>query len=518
MSLSIRLAQAVRTPIRRRTLPADKLAVAIAAIITAALHLATAGRYDVMRNELYFIACGRHFAFGYADQPPLVPWLAALTQAAGLNVWLLRLPAAIAAIALVPLCAMLAREVGGNRRAVVVAAFAAATSPALAGVTTTLTTATFEPLCWTAIAFFATRAVLREERRAMLWAGAIAGVAMEAKYGAVMWLVPMAIGILVTPARIILHWRETWIGALLAVAIAAPSLIWQAAHGWPFLEIVGNHSQGDLTGGTVRFAIGQILAVNPVLAPLWLAGVVAPFVSPTLKPVRFLAIAFLGATAIDIATGGKDYYLFGAYPAMFAIGAVVCGALWAWAVGAWLAASLANFLLVAPIVFPLLPPGRLFELFEHSHLRPAPDEKAAIGAPLTQVFSDEFGWRALERRVAAVWRRLPASDRQGAAIYADNYGEAAAIDVYGRKDGLPTAISGDNQYYLWGPRGADGRIIVVVNGDPAFWRTHCASLRRVATFGVPLAMPYERNRPIMLCGDLKGGLTTMWPALKRFGA
>jgi len=504
--------------IRNLRLSANWLIVLFAALFTAGLHLATAGRYEIMRNELYFIACGRQFAFGYADQPPLVPWISAMTQAAGLNAWLLRLPATIAAVALVPLCGILARQAGGNRLAMAIAAFAAATAPALAAVTTTLTTATFEPLCWTAIAFFITRAVLREDRRAMLWAGAIVGISMEAKYGVVMWVVPMAIGILVTPARAILHWRETWIGALLAAAIAAPSLIWQAAHDWPFLEIIGNHSQGDLTGDPLRFMVGQILALNPVLAPLWLAGVAAPFFAAALKPVRFLAIAFLGAAVIDIATGGKDYYLFGAYPAMFAVGAAACGALWVWLAGTWLTVGLANFLLVAPIVFPLLPPARLFYLLEHSHLRPPPDEKAAIGAPLTQVFSDELGWRSLEQRVAVIWERLPASDRQGAAIFAGNYGEAAAIDVYGRKDRLPLAISGDNQYYLWGPRGHDGRVVIVVNGDPAFWRMHCANLRQVATFGVPLAMPYERDRPIMICRDLKGGLASMWPALKRFGA
>ncbi|MES2055426.1 MAG: glycosyltransferase family 39 protein [Pseudomonadota bacterium] len=496
----------------------DRALIWLAIAVTAVLHLATAGRYDMMRNELYFLACGRHPAFGYADQPPLVPLIAAATQLFGPSVWLLRLPAVIAAVALIPLCAAFARLIGGNRTAAVIAAIAAASAPGLAGVTTLLTTATFEPIAWTGYAYLITRAVLREDRRALLWAGLIAGLSMQAKYGIVMWLAPLALGVLATPARRLLSWRETWAAALIAVAVAAPSLIWQAVNGWPFLAIIAHHTQGVITGGPVRFEIGQILALNLVLAPLWVAGIVAPFVSERLKPVRFLSIAFVGATAINLATGGKDYYLFAAYPSMFVVGAVVCAQLWRWVAGIWMAAATANFALVAPIIFPLLDPPHLFRLLEHSHLRPAPDEKAAIGAPLTQVFSDELGWRALAQQVAGVYRSLPPTEREYTAIFANNYGEAAAIDIHGRSLGLPPAISGDNQYFLWGPRGYDGSVIIVVNGDPERWRRLCRSIQVAGTFGVPLAMPYERDRPITICRGLQGGLANAWNGFKRYGA
>jgi len=165
-----------------------------------------------------------------------------------------------------------------------------------------------------------------------------------------------------------------------------------------------------------------------------------------------------------------------------------------------------------------MPPAALFALFEHSHLRPAPDEKAAVGAPLTQVFSEEMGWRELEGRVANVYRALPAAARARTAIFATNYGEAAAIDIYGRRDQLPPAISGDNQYYLWGPRGYDGNVIILINGEPAAWRDRCDTVEVVDHFGVPLAVPFERARPISICRGLHGGLAGAWPKLKRYGA
>ena len=498
--------------------PADRIMVWIVTLATAILHLAVAGRYDMMRNELYFLACGHHPAFGYADQPPLVPLIAASTQLFGENVWLLRLPAVVSMVALVPLTAAFARLVVGSRSAVIVAAIAAATAPGLAGVSTTLTTATFEPIAWTAFAYCLTRAWLRDERPMLVWAGVIAGLAMEAKYGIAIWLIGLAVGMVATPARRIFAWRECWIGAALALLIVAPNIVWQAAHGWPFVEIVANHSSGNLTGSALRFEIGQVVALNLLLAPLWIAGIVAPFVSKRLASLRFLAIGFLVATVITIATHGKDYYLFAAYPTMFALGAIVCTRLRTWMTALWMLAGIANFALVAPIVLPLMPPAALFALFEHSHLRPAPDEKAAVGAPLTQVFSEEMGWRELEGRVANAYRALPAATRARTAIFTTNYGEAAAIDIYGRRDGLPPAISGDNQYYLWGPRDYDGSVIILINGDLPAWRARCDTVEVVDRFGVPLAVPFERERPISICRGLHGGLAHAWPTLKRFGA
>jgi hypothetical protein len=171
---------------------------------------------------------------------------------------------------------------------------------------------------------------------------------------------------------------------------------------------------------------------------------------------------------------------------------------------------------LAPVVLPLLDPPALAAYLDRYHLHPKPDELAAVGAPLTQVFSDELGWRALEKTVAAAYRALPPDDRGRVAIVASNYGEAAAIDVYGAADGLPPALSGQNQYYLWGPRGYDGGLTLHINGDPERWRPNCASLDIVAHFGAPYAMPYENDRPIFLCRGLRVPLQDAWPRFKRF--
>jgi hypothetical protein len=492
---------------------------AIAAVATA-LHLAYAGRYDIFRNELYYIVCGRHPAFGYADQPPLVPLVAAATQLFGLSTWLLRLPGALAAGALVKLTTDFAVLLGGGRAASIIAAAASAMAPALIAMAQITTTSTFEPLAWTAFAYFVTRAIIEPSHpRALWWAGVAAGLALEAKYGLFLWIAGLAVGIALTPARRVLLTRHAAQGAFIGFAITAPSLVWQALHGWPFLAVMLHHTVGhtNFTGTPLRFEIGQALAMNALLAPLWLAGLVAPFATPRLKAARPLAIAYVVAAALIIVLRGKDYYLFPAYPTLFAVGAAAAGLLTTWVLTPWMLVAAANSVFLFPILLPILDPPRLAAFLDrHPHLRPAPDELAGVGAPLTQVFSDELGWRALEQSVAAVYRKLPPDDQRRAAIVASNYGEAAAIDIYGRADRLPPAISGQNQYYFWGPHGYDGSVVIHINGDPNRWRTFCANVEMAGTFGAPLVMPSENNRPIFICRGLKVPFAEAWEMFKRF--
>jgi len=436
---------------RVKKIPAEWLI----AFVIGLVHLTVAGRYDIFRNELYFIVCGRHPDFGFVDQPPLVPLLAAATQLFGDNPWLLRLPAVAAAAGLVILTAWFARLLGGNATAAFIAGVAAGIAPALIALTTTTTTATFEPIAWTAFAYFLTRAVVQGDRRAVLWAGVVAGIAMEAKYGIAFWIVPLGIGVLLTPARRILVWPALWLGALVALLLGVPSLIWQGLHGWPFLEVHANHlaKGANFTGTPIRFEVIQLFGMNILLAPLWVSGVVAPFLWAPLKPARFLSVGLLGATMLVFLAHGKDYYLFSVYPSLFAVGAVVLAQVRPVVRNVWLAAALIVSLIVAPVVLPILDPPALAAYLSFSHLAPPPSEAAAVGAPLTQLFSDELGWRDLEKQVASIYHSLPVEERTRTAILAADYGEAAALDVYGQRDGLPPALCGQNQYFLWGARG-----------------------------------------------------------------
>jgi hypothetical protein len=480
------------------------------------VHLLVAGQYDVFRNELYFIVCGRHPAFGYVDQPPLVPLLAAATQFGGIHVWILRLPAVLAAVLLVPLTVLFAQLLGATTRGAWLAAVAAASAMLVTAMTATLGTSTFEAIDFTAIAYLVTRATMRNEPRLLLWAGAVAGFAFETRYGVLFWGIGIAIGIALCGPRSLFRLREFWIGVGIATVIALPNILWQWAHGFPFLELVRNDNPGNFTGSPPAFVLEQILSVNMLLAPLWVAGIIAPFVSSRLAPFRFLAVTFVVTALFILITHGKMYYMAGAYPTMFAVGAAACTMLPRVLVAVWAVLAAANGALSLPLVLPVLPPQRLEHMIDQMSPRPKPVEAAGIGAPLMQMLSDQFGWRELARDVNDAYGALPAADRATAAIFASNYGEAAALDVYGQH--LPPALSGNNQYYLWGPRGYDGSVVLAINVDPAQWSTICNSVRVVGRFGTsPYAMPYERNRPIVLCRGMHPPLSALWPTFKHYG-
>ncbi|HEY1883316.1 MAG TPA: glycosyltransferase family 39 protein [Candidatus Cybelea sp.] len=486
------------------------------AAVVAVVHLAVAGQYDIFRNELYFIVCGRHPAFGYVDQPPLVPLLAAATQFAGVHPWILRLPAVLAAVLLVPLTVAFAQLLGASTRGAWLAAVAAAAATLVTAMSATLSTSTFEPVDFTVVAYLVTFAVVRDRPRAFWWAGAFAGFAFETKYGILFWACGLALGIVLAGPRSILRSRDLWIGVAIAALIALPNVVWQAVNGFPFLELVRNDNAGNFTGTPLHFTVDQILSVNVVLAPLWITGILAPFFSARLARFRYLSIAFVVTALLIFLSHGKSYYMAGAYPTMFAAGAAAATRLPRLFVGLWALLAAANGALSLPLVLPVLAPAQLAHMLDNMSYRPRPVEAAGIGAPLMQMLSDEFGWRDLARTVEGLYAALPPSDRAKAAIFASNYGEAAAVDVYGKN--LPPALSGNNNYYLWGPRGYDGSLVIAIGEDPGDWSSVCGSVRVIARFGTsPYAMPYERDRPILLCRGMHPPLPELWPRLKHYG-
>ncbi|HEV3087681.1 MAG TPA: glycosyltransferase family 39 protein [Candidatus Elarobacter sp.] len=495
----------------------DRVALAIA-LPTFLVHLVLAGRYDVFRDELYFIVCGRHPSFGYVDQPPLVPLLSAALYALGHQTWVLRMPAVLAAAALVWLVVRFVRLLGGGDAAAVTAGLTAAIAPMFAGITGTFNTTVFEPLAWTAIAYALARGTLLDDRRALVWSGVVAGLALEAKYSLIVWLVALAIGVLATPERRLFARRELWIGIALAVVIALPSVLWQAAHGWPFRELLQAAGAKNTVVPPLAFLANQVLVMNPLFAPLWLAGIAAPFIWRDLARMRFLSIAFVAATVLVIATHGKDYYLAGAYPAMFALGSIAFERAIRNAIvrTAYLVAASVLSVLVLPTALPILPPDRIAPYMQWLHVAPQQQEKNFAGTALPQEFADQLGWRDYVRQVGTAWVALPPQVRADTGILVSNYGEAGALDVYGAPYGFPPALSGHNQYHLWGLRGQNPRNLLRIRPTLDGLKTQCTSFQVLGKVFSPYAMAWENNRLIVLCNGMRPPLAQQWNDFKHY--
>jgi len=490
-----------------------------AAILATALHALGNPHYGFFRDELYFIVCGRHPALGYVDQPPLTPLLAALSQSFGRSLFLLRLIPAFCAGLVAYVSCLFAEELGGGTFAEILTALVVMLAPVLVANEMRLTPDMLEIALWPLAALFVVRIVNGGSPKLWLAVGTIVGVAAWSKYSVAFFAVAVIAGLLLTQQRRLLASRWFFAGCILAVAIILPDFVWQAVHRFPILEVLRNDSGQFVVTGP-PFLIQQILIMNPILSIVWIAGLVALARRPTM---RWLAWAYVLLVVTMAALDAKNYYPSAIYPCLIASGAVAVEA-WTRARPSVQAAIAAGAIAVSipavPFVLPVLPlanyiayqnaVGRML----HVNFGLPDDPRKTV--PI-QYYADMLGWPQLVAKVAAVYQGLPPQQRAQAAIYTSNFGEASAIDVYGAAFGLPHAISGNNNFWLWGPRGYTGDTVIEVNADPAKARRFFSHVRVAGVFTNAHAMPYENDIPILVCSGIREPLAQLWPRLKVYG-
>jgi 4-amino-4-deoxy-L-arabinose transferase-like glycosyltransferase len=502
--------------VRRR--PAWGLLLALAAA-KVLVHAALAGRYGWFRDELYFLDCGRHLDWGYVDHAPLVGLMARLGLLLGGSLVVFRLMAALAGAALVVMAGLLAFRLGGGRFAQGLAALAVLVVPVNLSIGGLFSMNVFEPLFWMGALLVLLRLLETGERRLWLLVGLILGVGLLNKHSTAFFGLALFAGLLLSPARRELRTPWPWLGAGVALLVFAPNLVWQAVNGFPTLEDLRNVARTgkNVVLGPVDFAVQQALMVHPVLLPLWLGGLVAALRAP--RPAwRLVGFTYVVFYVLLFALHAKPYYLAPIYPALLATGAV---ALEAWppaarpALRAAVVAVVAVFgAITAPLVLPLLPPEKFVAYQQALGVRSAKTEVAHEG-PLPQRFGDQFGWPELVAEVARIHAALPEPERRVATIFAGNYGEAGAVNLFGPAYGLPTAISGHQTHFLWGPRGARGDVIIVLQGDPEVLARLCTSYEEAGRHHHRWGMA-EENRPIHVCRGLRMPLEELWPRVKHW--
>jgi 4-amino-4-deoxy-L-arabinose transferase-like glycosyltransferase len=491
-----------------------------AAAATLLFHLAANPHYGFFRDELYFIICGRHPQFGYVDQPPIVPLIAAGSQLFGHSLFLLRATAALFGAASVYVVCLMVLEFGGGTTALLFAALTAALSPVLCAFAEKVGPDMVGLWLWPLAALYLVRIVKGGSPRLWLAVGAAIGFSLESKYSVVFFAFAMFAGLLLTPQRRILRTRWFLAGAGVAALIALPNFIWQASYGFPMWELLRNGQMGkNVVLSPAMYVVTQLLITNPLFALAWIGGLIW---LARYRELRFLAYGYCILIAAMIVTHGKHYYPADVYPILFAAAGVAIEASTArlpWVRPIAFAVACAAGLVLVPYVEPVLPEER-FIAFNR-----AVGPKLGLSATVTehtkqtwmsQDFSDMHGWPQLAASVARVYGSLPPADRARAAIAASNYGEAAAIDFFGTAYGLPPVLSGHNQYYLWGTHGYSGDVLIDVNGDCGASLHAFRSAQLAATFSAPYVMPYEDNMPIMVCRGIRKPIASIWPHVKHY--
>ena len=491
--------------------------VALVAAVSLLVHAVCIERYGVFRDELYYVACGEHLAWGYVDHPPLVALLARIVRGLmGESLVALRaLPVALSA-ATILVTAALARRLGGGRFAQTLAALAVLAAPHYLAIFHYFSMNAVEVFLWTLGALLVVRAIGEKSRLDWLLFGLVAGLGLLDKLGMGVFGLGIGVGLLLTGARAELRRPWSWIAALLALLLFAPHVAWQIEHGWPTREFVENAQREKIVASSpAEFARELVLMMNPLLLPLWLAGLVSAFRGDERR--RVLGWAFVVVVAVFALQRSKPYYVTPAFTLLAATGACAlepCTERRALARGAIVALAAASGLVLAPFAIPLLSVERFVAYQDAFGLRPRAAERQALGE-LPQHFADMFGWEELARAASEVYLALPEPERAGARIFAGNYGEAGAIDFFRSRYPLPRVLCPHNSYWYWGAL-EEGGTLIVIGGER---EDHLDSFEEVQLAGrgpSRYCMPYERDLALWVCRGWKVKLEDVWPAERRF--
>jgi hypothetical protein len=469
----------------------------------AILLLIMINRYGPHRDELYFVSAGQRLAWGYPDQPTFAPLIARLaTELAPQNLLVLRLPSLLAMALLVMCAAAFARLLDGGRAAQLLTASTVAASVVVMTLGHRLSTATFDTLAWTAVLLVVGYALRDERPRLWLLAGVLAGLGLNNKTAVVVLLFALLLGVLLVPGcRSQLRTPYPWLGGLIAALLWLPNLIWQMRNGWPVLALGADISE-EFGGVAGRLGLlGQALAMfSPVIAIVWIYGLVQLFREQAWAKLRPIGVAFLVSTVVFLVAGGKGYYLAGAIVPLVAAGCTALAARWPprrlIAAGVVLAASAA---VAWPAFIPVLPVRAYASSFY-----PALDSDQL----------ETIGWPEFADTVRTTVESLPADERITAVVFTRNYGEAGALEWYGL--GRPV-LSGHNAFGDWGPPPEGSRPVIVIGlADPGVNFTDCHITAMINNNAG--ADNEERGRPIWICSGPQGGWAAQWSRLVHLDA
>jgi hypothetical protein len=494
------------------------------ALLQLVLQVSFHGNYGYFRDELYYIACSNHLAFGYVDQPPLSILILSLSRAIlGDSLHALRFLPALAGAGVVILASLMARRIGGGRFSQGLAALAVVAAHELIGAGRYFSMNAFDVLFWALAGYIVVKIIA--ENRPGLWIafGAVAGLGLLNKYSMGFLCIGLAAGLLFTFHRRHLATRYFWLGAAIALLLFIPHVLWEINHHLPTLEFMRNASQQKNAPVTLaEFTLGQLRDVNYLCAPIWLLGLYYFLFHKDGKHYRPLGWMYVVVFLIMVAANAKVYYLSPIYPMLLAGGAVFLERLigdhsWNWAKPVYISLIIVWSAIVLPFTLPVLPVRKFIAYEKLLGVTPRAEERSRLG-PLPQYYADMFGWEEMVEAVAKVYQALPPADQARCFIFVRNYGEAGAIDFFGRKFGLPAAACAHNNYWLWGPGDRTGDVAIILGANRGL-QDNLNDLRRrykqvdlVATTNCDLCMPYENGRQFFLCRGMNTTFQNLWPA------
>jgi hypothetical protein len=416
----------------------------------------------------------------------------------------------LAGTALVALTVLVARELGGNKYAQLLAGLCILLCPAVLVTDGLMTMNAFEPLFWIGCVLVVARIVRTGDSRLWLWFGVLAGLGLENKHSTLFFGFAVTVALLLTQQRGEFAKPWIWIAGAIALTIFLPNIIWQIRHHFPTLEDLENvRREGkNVVIGPLAFVKEQIIDMHPILLLVWFPGLIWFLRDRMWRVLGLIFVVFF--VAMEVAHA-KNYYLFPIYPMLFAAGAVAIER-WLQNRAAWTRAAVVAVIVLATVpVIPMftwmLPPERLLAFQNAIGFKPAKQE-VHMESLLMQPIADQFGWPEMVREAAAIYNSLPPDERTETGIWAGNYGEAGAINLFGPQYGLPTAYSRHQNHWYWGPPRQVYKNLIVIEWSLDDVRDNCSSYQAFEhydRFGMG-----EENVPIYLCRGVKFDIQKIW--------
>ena len=492
--------------------------------------------WGYFRDEFYYIACGRHLAWGYVDHGPIVAVQARLSELIfGRSLAGLRFLSALGGAGRVFLTGLLAWSLGGRRPAQGLAMLGVLLVPQYLGTDSFLSMNSYESFFWMpcllALILIGRREATAKSQRWWLLFGVSAGIGVLNKPSMTFFLVALLVALLLTPHRRLLANRWAAAGIALMLVIALPNLIWQMQNHWPTLEFLRNGQEGNksIKLSPIGFTVKQVLNMGPLMALIWVAGLARLLRRGS---ERWLGLTFIFFFAIMMVLHAKDYYVSPIYPILFAAGGVAWEARFAkrslvvrnnaFAFPIFETVLVVLAIWALPLAIPLMPPTQWLAYTKAVGLSKFNgNSETHSSGPLPQFYADRFGWQEEVDQISQVYNSLPPDQKKITGILCQNYGEAGAVDFLGH--GLPAAMSAHNNYYLWGPRDYNGDSIILVERTN---REHLLNffdnVEVVGKMGTTYSMPFEHTTIFLVSGRKlyadghRFSLAEQWPSKKDY--
>jgi hypothetical protein len=515
VSESGRLSHSNLRGLNKKSLTSTTALLAYLALADFIVHMFFATSYGYFRDELYYIVSGtQHLSLGYVDFPPLIAYVAALVNVFTKDSLIsIHFVSAVNGALLVFVAGMIARELGGGRRAQLLAAFSTFVTLVFLADGSIFTPDSLDQLWWSLFAYLVIRIVKRREPKLWIVAGLVLGIGLLTKLTILFFATALILSFLAIPSAR-KYVRSKWVtfGGLLSFAFILPMIYWNAINGWPMVHFYLEFKHDISGGGPLSFFSNQLTGISILNFPIFIMGLYFYLRSNEGSALRALGLSYILLYAFMTALSMKPYYLAPIYPMLFAGGALLIekssiskkGMLRWLGSKPFVACLIVVAILLAPLAMPILSPSTLINSYGAGNYQTSP-------------LPDRFGWSALVYNLSQAYDTLPSNVRSEACIFTENYGEASAVNFLGRDLGLPQAISGHNSYYIWGPDSCAGNVLITVGYSLSDVQQSFGNVSLLTTLACQYCISYESYLPVYLCTHpIFSSVASEWPLVRHY--